>query len=162
MDGHSPTIRAATAADSEVILRHRRAMFADMGTGDEVSREAMVRAARPFLEASLGDGSYRGWLVEDGDSVLASGGLAIIGFQPSPLDPVPRRVWILNMYTEPGCRRRGFARQLMETMIDWCRGQGIGSVFLHASDDGRPLYERLGFTPTSEMRLVLEREPDRR
>jgi len=25
-------------------------------------------------------------------------------------------------------------------------------VVLHASDDGRPLYDKLGFTPTNEMR----------
>jgi hypothetical protein len=29
----------------------------------------------------------------------------------------------------------------------------IRRVVLHASDQGRPLYERLGFVPTNEMRL---------
>jgi hypothetical protein len=44
----------------------------------------------------------------------------------------------------------------MEAMISWCRGQGFRSVALHASEDGRRLYESLGFEPTNEMRLRLE------
>jgi hypothetical protein len=43
----------------------------------------------------------------------------------------------------------------MRTMIDWCRGEGFAAVYLHASNDGKPLYEALGFEPTTEMRLKL-------
>jgi GNAT superfamily N-acetyltransferase len=131
-------------------------MFADMGYGDEAGRDAMVAAALPFIEAGLRDGSYRGWLVEDGGRVVAGGGVIVVGFQPTPLDPSPRRAWVLNMYTEPEYRRRGLAKQLMQNMIAWCREQGFKHVFLHASEAGRPLYEQLGFGPTNEMRLVLE------
>jgi IS30 family transposase len=31
--------------------------------------------------------------------------------------------------------------------------QKVRRIILHASDDGRRLYERLGFVPTNEMRL---------
>ena len=43
----------------------------------------------------------------------------------------------------------------MEAMIEWCRGQRMANVFLHASEEGRPLYDSLGFTSTNEMRLAL-------
>jgi hypothetical protein len=43
----------------------------------------------------------------------------------------------------------------MEIMISWCREQDFANVGLHASDEGRPLYEKLGFQPTNEMRLDL-------
>lgn len=156
MSGQATRIRQATAADVEVIVHHRRRMFADMGYGDDAARDAMARAAQPLVEAALKDGSYRGWLVEDGGRVVAGGGLATVGFQPTPYDPSPRRAWVLNMYTEPAYRRRGLATQLLQNIIAWCREQGLKQVFLHASDAGRPLYERAGFRPTSEMRLVLD------
>jgi hypothetical protein len=41
-------------------------------------------------------------------------------------------------------------------MTQWLKEQGFGSVVLHASDEGRPLYESLGFQPTNEMRLSLK------
>ena len=43
----------------------------------------------------------------------------------------------------------------MLTMIDWCRREGFAFVSLHASKDGRHLYDGLGFKPTNEMRLNL-------
>ena len=59
------------------------------------------------------------------------------------------------MYVVAEFRRRGIAREIMGTRIDWCRAQGFHSVNLHASTDGRPLYEQLGFEATNEMRLGL-------
>jgi GNAT superfamily N-acetyltransferase len=56
----------------------------------------------------------------------------------------------------PDFRRKGIARDLMKIMIDWCRTEGFAAVYLHASKDGRPLYEALGFEPTTEMRLKLK------
>jgi len=43
----------------------------------------------------------------------------------------------------------------MQAMIAWCRENGFVSVELHASDEGRGLYEQLGFEATGEMRLIL-------
>ncbi len=150
------TIREATLADVDTIVRHRRLMFAEMGQSDPADLEAMAAAASTSVRSSLQDGSYRGWLAESDGRVVAGGGLVIFSYQPSPSEPAPRRASILNMYTEPEWRRRGLARQLMERMILWCREQGFRAVSLQASEDGRPLYERLGFKPTNEMRLVLK------
>lgn len=148
-------VRDATVEDVEIVLRHRRAMFTDMGHGSEAERDAMITAARPIVARGLGDGSYRGWFVESDGQVIAGGGVAIVPFQPSPLDPVARRAWVLNMYTEPDYRRRGLARLLMNHIISWCRAEGFRTLQLHASDDGKALYEALGFRPTNEMRLKL-------
>jgi GNAT superfamily N-acetyltransferase len=154
--GATVRVRPALAADVGIVVHQKCSMFADMGAGSAAERDAMATAARPFIEAALKDGSYRGWLAEVDGRVVAGGGIAIVGFQPTPYDPSPRRAWILNMYTEPPYRRRGLARMILQHMIAWCREQGIGSVFLHASDAGRPLYESLGFEPTNEMRLDLK------
>jgi hypothetical protein len=44
----------------------------------------------------------------------------------------------------------------MTTMLEWLRQEGYGTVSLHASDFGRPLYESLGFNATNEMRMQLK------
>lgn len=157
MDEHTARrLRKATADDVGVILHHRRRMFADMGDGTEAELDAMVSSARPFITAGLRDGSYRAWLVEVESGVVAGGGVAIVPYQPTPLDPVARRAYVLNMYTEPEYRRHGLARQVLEVIIAWCREQGMKAVVLHASDAARPLYEALGFEPTNEMRLLFK------
>jgi GNAT superfamily N-acetyltransferase len=84
------------------------------------------------------------------------GGAIVISPWPShPYDGRCRRATILNVYTHPDHRKQGIGRQLMQTMIDWCRQQGFSFVSLHASKHGRHLYETLGFEPTNEMRLNL-------
>jgi GNAT superfamily N-acetyltransferase len=72
------------------------------------------------------------------------------------IGPGARRGNILNVYTAPPHRRRGLARRLMETALDWCQKNGIRAVILHSSDDGRALYERLGFQASNEMRMILD------
>jgi ribosomal protein S18 acetylase RimI-like enzyme len=66
-----------------------------------------------------------------------------------------RRGNILNVYTDPRFRRRGLARQLTEAALDWCKLNAIDFVILHASPEGRSVYESLGFKPGNEMRINL-------
>ena len=58
---------------------------------------------------------------------------------------------MLNVYTEPAHRRNGVARATM----DWSREQRLARLVLHASKQGRPLYEVLGFEDSNEMRIKL-------
>jgi hypothetical protein len=39
--------------------------------------------------------------------------------------------------------------------VQWATSYGFGSIELHTSEDGRALYEAMGFEPTTEMRLSL-------
>jgi GNAT superfamily N-acetyltransferase len=149
-------IREATTADLDLVMRHRRSMFADMGQREPAALDAMDASSRPLFARGLADGSYRGWLAEEeGGRVVAGGGIIMLTYHSSPPDPQPRRAWIVNMYTEREYRRRGLARRLMQEMIAWCRAQPMTTIYLHASDEGRALYESLGFTPTNELRLRL-------
>jgi len=150
------TIREGNLEDLDIILTHRRNMFVDIGYHDDLVLDAVNSNARPFFGERITDGRYRSWLVEaPSGEVVAGGGIMIFDHVASPRDPHPQRPLIVNVYTEPGYRRRGIARKLMEIMIEWCKDQGFGSVTLYASKDGRPLYEALGFKPTNEMRLML-------
>ncbi len=150
------TVRAATLADAETIVRHRRQMFFDMGHTDPGVLDGMAQAFRPWLVEKMPKQEYLGWLAIAGDgSVAAGAGLWLMNWPPGLYTSEPWRGNILNVYTEPAHRRRGLARSLVETARDWCGAKGIHVVILHASDEGRPLYEALGFQPTNEMRVLL-------
>lgn len=148
------SIREATPADIEVLVHHRLGMFRDMGV-PEADLAAMEEPARAYFRRAVPDGKYVAFLVANGGQVVAGGGIIIIHWPAGRGDLRDSKAMILNMYTEPEFRRRGFGRKLMERMIAWCRAQGYKTVSLHASDAGRPLYESLGFRPTNEFRLTL-------
>lgn len=147
-------IRMATPADAETIAFQRASMFFDIGglTGAEAA--TMQRNSAPWLARLLKRGEYFGWLAEYNGAIVAGGGLHLRESGPTCfcLD-VYDWVHIVNVYTDPAHRRRGLARRIMQAMVDWCDARGIVHITLAASDDGRPLYESLGFVPTNEMRL---------
>jgi len=152
------TIREASPSESAIILHHRRSMFRDMGEGSVEELDQMVEVASPWLARALADGSYRHWLALDSSGrVVGGGGVLLCRWPANPKDPCTERAVILNVYTEPEFRKHGIARQIMLTILAWIKGRGLHSVNLHASDEGRLLYEKLGFKATNEMRLKFDR-----
>jgi GNAT superfamily N-acetyltransferase len=150
-------IRSATSADAEILVAHRRAMFFEMGYRDEAALDAMLAAFRPWLLARMATAEYLAWVATAADDAIVAGlGLWLMDWPPHMIGPGARRGNILNVYTEQVHRRQGLARRLMKVALEWCRANGIGAVILHASDDGRSLYEELGFRQTNEMRLLLD------
>jgi GNAT superfamily N-acetyltransferase len=148
-------IRQATQDDIPEILRQRRGMYEDMGYKDAVAISEMLSTSEPYLTAALANGSFQSWLTLKGTRTVGGGAVLMAPWPSHPYDLECRRATILNVYVYPEFRRKGVARELMRTMIDWCREQGFAAVYLHSSKDGRPLYEALGFEPTTEMRLKL-------
>jgi GNAT superfamily N-acetyltransferase len=149
-------IRPATPSDIPDLLRQRRGMYEDMGYTDQAAIAAMLSTSHEYLEQSMPIGSFRAWLAVYENQAVAGGGLIINPWLSHPYDQQCRQATILNVFTDPNFRRKGIARCLMQTIIEWCREEGLAQVSLHASKDGRPLYEKLGFEPTSEMRLKLK------
>jgi GNAT superfamily N-acetyltransferase len=154
-------VRPAEAADIPLLARHRAAMFRDMGHLASNQEEPLERATASYLRDALPRGEYLAWVAEDNDapSALIGG----TGVQLRPILPRPRpgsddlelgpEAIVLNVYVEPPWRRRGVAEALMRAALDALADRGIRRIVLHASADGRRLYERLGFAPTNEMRL---------
>ncbi|HET9039113.1 MAG TPA: GNAT family N-acetyltransferase, partial [Gemmatimonadales bacterium] len=60
---------------------------------------------------------------------------------------------VLNVYVEPAWRRQGVGEALMRSVLAELAERKVRRIVLHASDEGRRLYERLGFAQTNEMRL---------
>jgi len=58
---------------------------------------------------------------------------------------------IVNMYTAPEYRRRGIARKILDLLISEVRAQGLTSVSLEATRQGKPLYEAYGFEVDGSM-----------
>jgi len=149
-------IRKAGVEDLKHILHHRRAMFEEMGFRDTLVLDRVDDLSQAYFSEALQTGTYRGWIAEElNGEIVGGGGIVVADWPGYPGENNAERVWILNMYTEPRARHHGVAKRLLEAMIEWCRTNGFGSVSLHASSAGRPLYETIGFQQTNEMMLKL-------
>lgn len=152
-------IRLAMPSEAPLLATQRVAMFHDMGRTTAEIEGPLLEACRDYFDQALATGEYVGWVAELRDPPHAVIGGAGVQFRPMlpRTDPagssllVGREGLILNVYVAPSHRRRGVARRLMEHLIAWAPGAGIVRLVLHASSEGRPLYDSLGFTSSNEM-----------
>jgi len=149
------TITRATAENTDTIAAQRRAMFVDMGYRDQALLDGMCTGFRAWVRPRLASGEYLAWFVTEHGEAVSGLGLWLMDWPPHVIGPGSPRGNILNVYTRPESRRQGMARALMSVALEWCRENRIASVILHASPEGKALYEAFGFKPTNEMRLLL-------
>ena len=154
-------LREATAADLPTLVRHRDAMWTEMGRVAPGEPDPTSGAYGKWLEERMRRGALTAFIAEEGGQVLASGGVWVQEVQPRPGHPLTQWGYILSLYTEPVARGRGLAKAIVQACIDRAKEAGCTRATLHASDAGRPLYEEFGFEPTSEMWLDL-RPPEER
>jgi len=157
-------IRLATTADLELISWHRARMFQDMNELPPELFDSFRAQSLETIRRMFAQGSYIGWLASlenQPDKIVAGAGAQLRDVAPRPQPDSSGKIGIVsgkqaiiqNVYTEPEWRRRGLAAVLIRTILDWARDQWIASVVLHASEQGRAVYERLGFFQTNEMRF---------
>ena len=149
------SIRRMTAGEAALIGAQREAMFQAVNK----PQEALDAMREPFLRwvaPKLADGSYLGWAVECDGVVVGGAGLMVLDWPPHYLHPTDaRRGYVLNVYVDDGHRGHGLARRLVEATYEGARELGIHYLVLHASEMGRPVYEKMGWTDTNEMVLIL-------
>jgi GNAT superfamily N-acetyltransferase len=148
-----PNLRRATPADAALITEQRHLMFADNDLATEARYAEMDRNFLPWVTERLADGRYVGLFIEEASVVLGAAGIFFMDFPPHYLDPEPVRAYLLNFYTAPQARGRGFAKQLLAAAVAECHARGVKVITLHASKFGRPIYEKFGFVQHNELVL---------
>lgn len=153
------SMREATADDIPVLVRGRLRMFEDMaalaGTTFDPALAARIAEQSTSLFAAGWGREHVGWVCELDGRVVASAMVTLQPWLPHPRYPSGVRAYYHSVHTDPAQRGRGIAKHLTEVAIEWARGHGFTHLVLHASEQGRPIYERLGFTNSSEWILPL-------
>ena len=148
------SLRAASPADAGTIARHRALMFRDMGSISDHEVEPLFASSVRWLTALLAAREYAGWLALQGTVIVAGGGVQLRDVGPVPgCLRMGRWGHISNLYTAPDHRRHGLARLILEKILDWGETNHLDQITLSASPQVRPLYDSLGFLPTSHLRL---------
>lgn len=141
------SIRKAGLADIEDVVRLRRELMVIFGGLTEANARAWEEATRRYLRTALPEGRFHVWLAYAGGEPVACSGLVPFERPPAANHLSGLEGYILNMYTVPAWRKRGLSRALMTELQGFAREAGMGRLWLHASEEGRPLYEKLGFAP---------------
>jgi GNAT superfamily N-acetyltransferase len=139
-----PVVREAGVADMPELIRLRLALLLSFGPVDQP--DALAEATGRYLERAMADGSFLAVVAEVDGRLVASSGLCVLRRLPLADNPGGLEGYVLNMYTEPIWRLRGLARDILRRLLALGKERGLVRVWLHATPDGRSLYEAEGFT----------------
>jgi GNAT superfamily N-acetyltransferase len=157
----SPEPEILPASDHEIstLVRHHLRMFEDIWekkgisfpkeVGDKISASYNLK-----LRTELNSGSCSAWIGMSDGSIVSSGAVSIVSYVPNPNDTSGKVAFVHSIYTEKEFRNQGFASSITRKAIQFCRDEGVGRVYLFASADGRPVYEKEGFVPVDNLMVL--------
>ena len=163
-------LRQTGAGDWEALRRLRLRALADAPGAFASTLEAELAFPDEVWRRRAGEDPAAATFVAS--EAGADVGLARVFAEPDP----PGRTHLVSMWVDPGHRRRGVARALIDLAIRWAGEHQAEEVVLWVADENagaRRLYEGMGFRPTGErqplpsdlarseslMRLLLPRGP---
>ena len=117
----------------------------DHGGFDDGEARAIRSALPGYFRAHL-DRDLFAYVVRDARRVASCALLLIVEKPMSPAFPNGKTGVVLNVYTRPECRRKGYARRVMEALLDEARAMEVSAIDLKATAEGRALYRSVGFS----------------
>lgn len=148
-------IRIATNDDIELLMSSRLEMLKVVNNlpADYEYTEEIVRESRNYFL----NGDHVTVLAIDGGEVIGCASMSFMWIMPTFSHPTGKRAHLMNVYTRSEYRRQGIARKMVNMLINETWKRGATEISLDATTMGRPLYESLGFTNSTEG-MVLTRK----
>ena len=145
---YSATYKIATSDDMELMMSSRLEMLKVVNDLDDTYEysDEIVKSIREYFEK----GDHTTVLALDGKRVIGCASICFIYIMPTFDHPTGKRAHLMNVYTMKEWQRQGIARKMVSILIDEAWKGGVTEITLDATEEGRPLYERLGFAPSTE------------
>ncbi len=151
------SIRRATLQDVEALVSLRLKLQQESGHLTEVQALSDLRQAtyRYLLEA-LPTEAFLVWVAEASGQIVATSGLILFQKPPSERNLSGMEAYILNMYTLPQWRGQGIATTLLHTVLTFIKQTRAHRIWMYATQDGKPLYQKAGFVVKTRHTLEME------
>lgn len=95
------------------------------------------------------------------EEVVGCATMCYIEMMPTLSHPTGKRAHLMNVYTDNQYRRQGIAYQMLCILIREAKEKGVTEISLDATEAGRELYKKLGFTTSDEAMVLNLRERDK-
>ena len=134
--------RKLTENDLASFIEMRLAQLREEGAAENMD---LHPALLDYYHRHMADGTFVSWLALDGERIVGTSGMSFVEKPPYFGCPNGRIGLLSSMYTDPGYRRQGIARELLSRVMEEARAYGCGTVQITASDMGVLLYTDFGF-----------------
>ena len=136
------TYRKLAEDDLATFISMRITQLREEGATEDID---LVPALEDYYHRHMADGTFVSWLALDGEKIVGTSGMSLVEKPPYFSCPSGQLGLLSSMYTDPGYRRLGIAKELLGRVVEEARRYGCGSVWITASDMGVLLYTDFGF-----------------
>ena len=138
--------RIATEKDIDLLVQLRIDYLLDQNTLESVGDiETLKDSLHIYFKSSFDKNEIMAIIAEDENTVYSTAFLSIAERPPRTSNESSRIGTVYNVYTYPQFRKQGIATKIMKTLLDDAKNFNICAVDLYASNDGKKLYDKLGF-----------------
>ncbi len=150
--------KKATLEDLDFLVSSRiKVLRAANKLDEDIDMSEVETESRKYYIKALAEGSHVAYLVFDGEKFAGAGGVSYFQVMPTYHNATGQKAYIMNMYTAPEYRRQGIAYKTLDLLVGDAKSRGVNAISLEATEMGRPLYEKYGFTKMNdEMELPEE------
>ena len=145
-------IRKANLNDIETLMDIRLEMLRvvnNLSADAEFDKVLVVSSREYFLH-----GDQTTVIAVDNGKTIGCASLSYINIMPTFDHPTGKRAHLMNVYTRSEYRRQGIARKMVEMLIEKTWEKVATEISLDATAMGRPLYESMGFTDSTECMVL--------
>lgn len=154
-------IRQATVQDMDLLMQWRMEVLHEVfAIPSEQSLPELEEENRRYYQTELPRGGHIACFAYIGGEAVGCGGMCLYDEMPSPDNPKGKCAYLMNIYSRPQFRRHGIGNAVVRWLIGQAEQCKITKIYLEASEDGRPLYQEIGFQDMSGyMKLTPEAIP---
>ena len=149
------SIERATTADFAELVELRLAYLdADFGELPAEQKAQIVPEVERYLPEHMGRDLHI-FLAREEGKIACCVWLLTVEKPPSPRFPHGRTGILFNVFTRPEFRRHGIAAQVMRAVVEGARELSLDVIELNATDEGYPLYCKIGFADDSSTHVAM-------
>ena len=131
----------------------------DLGVISNENLELMQASLPSYYEKHLNK-DLMAYVARDEMDIVSCAFLLIVEKPMSPSFITGKTGTVLNVYTKPDYRKKGYAKKLITTMLEDAKAEGLSIIELKATEDGYSLYKSVGFEEVvakyHNMKIVLQ------
>lgn len=140
--GGKMNFRKATKEDVKHLAYLRKKQLIDEGCYSECNIDDELER---YFSVGIANKGLLIWLAIADEDIIGTAGVCFFQYPPSFTNPTGKIAYITNVYTRDEYRNRGIATKLLELVLEEIKAEGCMFARLHASAQGRGLYEKMGF-----------------
>lgn len=139
-------VENAEIADIDLLTELRIAYLKeDLGKLDEEDIKKIRRDLSDYFRRNLNENIFC-YLIREKEEIVACAFLLVVEKPMSPAFITGKTGTVLNVYTNPAYRHKGYAKKIMNKLLSDAVVKNLSVVELKSTEDGYHLYKSVGFT----------------